>query len=230
MLRSRKQTSKIQRQVMAHVFISHLHTDRELAHGISLSLNEYGVTAFVAHDDIEPMEEWQEEIRQALLKMNLLVALLSPGFESSAWTDQEVGAAVGRDIPVVPVRMGKDPYGFIGKYQALSIDPNDDDADKEIAEFAFSQLIQAATGTDVYIELLRWSDSYAMSNRLAKYLPTLVALSVDQEESLVNAFNSNYQVGRADRIRDQIIQVLYNLTGHPYYILGSTYPKLLIHE
>ena len=26
---------------------------------------------------------------------------------------------MGREVPVVPIRLGKDPYGFIGKYQAI---------------------------------------------------------------------------------------------------------------
>jgi len=75
--------------------------------------------AFVAHEDIEPTAEWQEEIEIALSTMDAFLVMLTPGFCESKWTDQEVGFAVGRRIPVVPIKLKLNPYGFIGKYQAL---------------------------------------------------------------------------------------------------------------
>ena len=61
-----------------------------------------------------------EEIDLALRSMHALSALLTPDFHLSDWTDQEVGFALGRGVLVVPVRLGLDPYGFIGKVQGLS--------------------------------------------------------------------------------------------------------------
>ena len=101
------------------VFISHKAEDKLLANDVKKSFLTYHVASFVAHEDIEPMKEWQSEIERALLSMDLLVALLTPEFSESNWTDQEVGVAIGREVPVVPIRLGKDPYGFIGKYQAI---------------------------------------------------------------------------------------------------------------
>src|SRR5205823_2110310 len=43
-----------------------------------------------------------------------------PDFCASKWCDQEVGFAIGAQKLVVPVRLGADPHGFIGKYQAIS--------------------------------------------------------------------------------------------------------------
>jgi len=51
--------------------------------------------------------------------MDALAAILMEGFKESKWCDQEVGAAVGRDVLIIPVRKGLDPYGFIGKYQGI---------------------------------------------------------------------------------------------------------------
>lgn len=80
---------------------------------------DYGVSSFVAHDDIEPTSEWQAEIESALATCDGLLALLHPGFQESKWTDQEVGFALGRQLFIVPVRFGVDPYGFIGRFQAM---------------------------------------------------------------------------------------------------------------
>ena len=101
------------------LFISHL-----VAHKVKMSqlqgvLKSYGISSFVAHEDIEPTKEWQDEIEKALFSMDALTAILTPDFNKSKWTDQEVGAAIGRDILIIPVRKGLDPYGFIGKYQGL---------------------------------------------------------------------------------------------------------------
>jgi len=75
-----------------------------------------GVSCFVAHEDIHPGHEWQDEIENALASMDGFAALLTEGFHDSAWTDQEVGYALARGVPMIAVRLGRDPYGFIGKF------------------------------------------------------------------------------------------------------------------
>ena len=47
------------------------------------------------------------------------MALLHKGIKESDWCDQEIGVALGRDIPVIPVRVELDPYGLAGIFQAL---------------------------------------------------------------------------------------------------------------
>ncbi len=101
------------------VFLSHKSTVKENTSRIKQSLARCGVAAFVAHEDIEPTEEWQREIERALFSMDALVALLSDDYHDSNWTDQEVGVAIGRGVPVIAVRLGTDPYGLMGKGQGL---------------------------------------------------------------------------------------------------------------
>lgn len=101
------------------LFLSHISSIKEKASQLQSGLRHYGISAFVAHEDIEPTKEWLNEIEKALFSMDALAAILTPGFNDSKWTDQEVGVAVGRDMLVVPVRKGLDPYGFVGKYQGM---------------------------------------------------------------------------------------------------------------
>lgn len=101
------------------VFLTHVSAHKEFAADLQLALLKHAIYAFVAHVDIEPTREWQDEIEKALLTSDVLVALMTPDFHASNWTDQEIGICRGRGIPIMPVRMGLDPYGFIGKYQAL---------------------------------------------------------------------------------------------------------------
>ena len=101
------------------MFISHLTKDKEAASNLKTFLFDYGITGFVAHEDIEPTKEWQDEIEKGLATMDVLCAIVSPGFKESNWCDQEIGFALGRKCFIIPIRKGADPYGFIGKYQGI---------------------------------------------------------------------------------------------------------------
>ena len=102
------------------LFLSHLSADKKSVAALATALLPFRVSAFVAHVDIEPTKEWEPEIERALRSADALCALLTPDFHASNWTDQEIGIAIGRGILVFSIRAGKDPYGFIGKYQALT--------------------------------------------------------------------------------------------------------------
>jgi hypothetical protein len=101
------------------VFISHVHTARVQAGALRHALQRYAISAFVAHDDIDTSDEWREEILRSLMSMDAFVAILTPDFNFSKWTDQEVGIAVARDVLMIPIDRGVVPYGFLAKYQGL---------------------------------------------------------------------------------------------------------------
>lgn len=101
------------------LFISHISSFKKTIGHLKSVLERFGISSFVAHEDIEPTKEWQEEIEKGLFSMDALCAVLMPGFKESNWTDQEVGIAIGRGVLVIPIRKELDPYGFIGKYQGF---------------------------------------------------------------------------------------------------------------
>lgn len=108
------------RKRMFRLFISHLSAEKVFAAQIQEALLNYGISGFVAHNDIEPTLEWQTQIETALATADSLVALLHPAFHQSNWTDQEIGFAMGRGLPVFAIRFGQDPYGFIGRFQGFT--------------------------------------------------------------------------------------------------------------
>ena len=201
-------------------FISHVAEHKDLATEIKFSLEQYGIASFVAHEDIEPMKEWELEIESALFSMNILVALLTEGFSESKWTDQEVGVAVGRGVPIVPVRLGKDPYGFMARYQAIP----GSRTTAEIVHTIFLYVLRheglKEIGTDAYIAALANSGNFHRSNTLARFLPDIEHLSPGQEEALVEAFDNNGQVNGAYEIRDSIVGHLKRITGNDYGIVN----------
>lgn len=102
------------------LFISHISKDKEKATRLKDCLSPYAISGFVAHEDIHPTLEWQKEIERALHAMDAFVAILTPGFSKSVWTQQEVGFAVGRGVKIISLKMGEDPMGFISHQQALA--------------------------------------------------------------------------------------------------------------
>ncbi|HVY12922.1 MAG TPA: toll/interleukin-1 receptor domain-containing protein [Alphaproteobacteria bacterium] len=102
------------------LFISHVHSVKKSAANLRDALQQYGISAFVAHEDIDTSDEWREEILRALMSMDVFAAILTSDFNSSKWTDQELGVAVARDVLMIPINKGENPYGFLAKYQALA--------------------------------------------------------------------------------------------------------------
>jgi hypothetical protein len=52
------------------LFISHLSVFKAKVGELQMALRRYGISGFVAHVDIEPTREWQDEIESALLSMD----------------------------------------------------------------------------------------------------------------------------------------------------------------
>ena len=82
------------RKRMFRLFVTHLSAEKVLAAQLQEALLNYGISGFVAHNDIEPTLEWQSQIETALATADSLVALLHPEFHESNWTDQEIGFAM----------------------------------------------------------------------------------------------------------------------------------------
>ena len=170
------------------VFLSHKAEVKKEAARLKEKLTIFGVSGFVAHEDIHPTKEWQNEIESALFSMDAFVALMTDGFHDSFWTDQEVGVAFGRGVPIICVKLGKDPYGFIGKFQALSC--SWDDTAKEIVKI----LVKHDRMLNAFIRAIPGCDSYDNGNTLAEILPSIGHLSDQQASLLISAFNENGQV------------------------------------
>ena len=197
-------------------FISHTSEFKERAKDMQTSLTRFSIASFVAHEDIEPMKEWETEIERALFSMDLLVALLTPGFSESKWTDQEVGVAVGLRVPVVAIRMGKDPYGFIGRFQGLRGSLSSNEIAEEIFEFTLKHHALHAQSINAFIMALDQAPSFTRANALAGFLEAIDNLTEDQEAALVEAFNSNPQVNHAYDILPVIVEHLKRMTGNSY--------------
>lgn len=177
------------------LFLSHVSAHKIAVAELKKELKVWGVSAFIAHEDITPSLEWQDEIELALRSMHALAALLTPDFHQSNWTDQEVGFALGRGSLVVPVRLGLDPYGFIGKVQGLS---GSLEQPARIARLLFDILLShPATHRHMRSGLayaFGESGSYSRAISLSKIIATVTDFSDDEKAVIQRACKSNDQV------------------------------------
>ena len=205
------------------VFLSHKTEVKREAGALKERLQVYGALCFVAHEDINPTKEWQEEIEKAMTSMDVLVALMTTGFHDSNWTDQEVGFALGRGVPVIAVKLGLDPYGFIGKFQALSC--NWDAVPLELIRL----LIKKPHMLDAYIGSVERCSSFDHGNTLAKILPDIEKLTEDQVRRLVEAFKENSELrgsfgfngSKPYYYGDGLVAHLSRITGREYRQLSK---------
>lgn len=127
------------------VFLSHKWEDALYVGAVKKILGDnYGIDAFVAHDDIEPSKRWREVIKAALSSCHALVAVMHEQFHDSQWCDQEVGWALGRNLPVVTVRregVPRKPDGFLEEHQDITVSAKFGSGERFVAEKIFEVVL-----------------------------------------------------------------------------------------
>ncbi|WP_272698858.1 toll/interleukin-1 receptor domain-containing protein [Desulfovibrio sp. Fe33] len=217
--------SRIWKEGKYRVFLSHKVQYKVQTAKLKAELAAYGIDCFVAHEDIHPTKEWQEEIENALFSMDAFIALMTDNFSDSAWTDQEVGVAYGLQVPMIAIDLGKTPYGFIGKFQALRC--SWEEAPKKIVPL----LINEEKVLDAYIGVVEKCSSFNEGNTLAQLLPHIEQLSLAQANRLIEAFNANSQVSGSHGFQGEhpdvygpgLQKTLERITGDKYI---KTYSKI----
>jgi hypothetical protein len=201
-------------------FLSHKAGHKAKASKLKEELEKYGISCFVAHKDIKPTKEWGQEIENAIFSMDILIALMTEDFHDSDWTDQETGVAVGRHILIIPVKIGKDPYGFIGKYQALA------GTWKNISKMAkdvFNIIVEhPSTKTRARRAAIHaFKDSFSFDTSkffVTEILPNFEKLEEAEIEEVISAFNTNSQISDCFSAQNRLPNLLYKWTGNRYHI------------
>lgn len=114
--------SEKEESLRLNVFLSYSSKDYNLAKNLKLFLEAFGIDVFLAHADIEPTKEWEEEIYKQLKECDIFIPILTNNFKESKWTDQESGIAYNEHKKIIPIMIDLVPYGFIGKFQGMRMD------------------------------------------------------------------------------------------------------------
>jgi hypothetical protein len=206
------------------LFISHRDTHKAEAKILANSLEDYGISSFVAHDTIEPMSTWQNEIIKGLETMEIMLVYLTDDFHESVWTNQEVGFALGRNIPVISLKLGvTDPSGFIGERQALKYKSHDThqtalDIYNLIAEkLGNKHRLQTALINAFCIS----PDFTETKKRFDRMSRVVNSLNDDEVDVIIKAFHRNDQLHKAGHLvsnNNRLIRFLNHATSKTYEI------------
>ena len=97
----------------ANIFLIHAHSDRETVHKLYTRLIKDGIHAWLDVERLQPGQDWQNEIRNAILKSQVIIVCLSRGFEKQqGYRHEELKLALekanflpGDEIFIIPVRL-----------------------------------------------------------------------------------------------------------------------------
>jgi hypothetical protein len=182
---------------------------KKFASELQQALDHYGITSFVAHKDIKPTAEWQNEIELALSTCDALVALLHPEFHESEWTDQEIGFVMGRAMPVFSVTLGEAPYGFIGKTQAFNgIGKTATALAREIFDALRKNKQTQDKMAEVVVTLFENSGSFDAAKARMSYLEELTVWKPGFANRIKNAAENNGQISSAWGVPERVTALL----------------------
>jgi len=185
-------------EVGFRLFISHVSEHKHHISKLKQNLSIFGVSSFVAHEDIEPTQDWQNEIEAALNTMNALTAVTTKEFKKSLWTDQEVGYALGRGIKTIAVMVGELPHGLLARQQALK---GNFDNIPELAKGIVSILLKdpktQSFMRDMLINALLKSSSWANTKLIMEQIEQIESFSTENLDNFEKALKENSQVKNA---------------------------------
>jgi hypothetical protein len=191
------------------LFMSHVTDDKILASEVKQKLLTKGISAFVAHEDIEPTKKWEEEIEKALATCDALVAFITPKFHESNWTDQEVGYCIRRRVLIVPVSIGMTPYGFMGKYQGLQCKNSDAN---EIAEKLFdilmNQDLTSAKIAEALVCAFENASSFESGRKLSQHLKKIKTWTPDLLRRIEQAVEQNFELSEGFGVPERVKRIV----------------------
>lgn len=195
------------------LFLSHVSTYKVQASALAAALRSFGVSAFVAHEDIEPATEWEGAIILGLNTMDALAAFLTPGFKESNWADQEVGISIGRGVLVIPIRLGLDPYGFIGKYQGFqAVSRQGADLASEMVAILSRHQLTRQKMAHALVTSFSESSSFAEARSRVRYLDLIQEVPAPLSARLRQAVSENPQIREAWGVPERVEEFLSRRT------------------
>ncbi|MEP7134518.1 MAG: toll/interleukin-1 receptor domain-containing protein [Chloroflexota bacterium] len=96
-----------------HVFLVHAHSDKDTVHKLYTRLLKDGIHVWLDAENLQPGQDWQNEIRKAILKSDVVIVCLSRGFDKQhGYRHEELKIAldkakllIGDEIFIIPVRL-----------------------------------------------------------------------------------------------------------------------------
>ncbi len=125
------------------VFLSYSHKDRELAKKMARHLEGIGCCA-VWDEKVRPGDRFSETLRHGIAHAHVFLPILTANAVKRPWVHQETGYAMGLEVPVLPVAIGRIPGEMIRELHALTVRPDLRDLKPEVLAAAVEHLLGCA--------------------------------------------------------------------------------------
>lgn len=208
------------------LFISHRDNFKREAKQLAEELAEYGISSFVAHDNIEPMKKWQNEILDALDSMEIMLAFVTDDFHGSEWTNQEVGYALARNTPIISFKLqSASPKGFIADTQAVMGSLTDIKSSTAVlyellADGLGNRDRMQAALVQAFCDSPDWRQTTIRFNRLMKFV---MHLTDEELNKIIQAYALNDQLNTATYLINEharLEKFLKKVTGQNF-VMGA---------
>lgn len=191
-------------------FISYSSGIKRTAGKIKAYLDNYGFNCFLAHEDIPPQTVWPAEILKELGKCNLFLPLLTPGFTTSFFCQQETGFAYSRKVEILPVMISKAPMGMIADIQAVRFNK------KQFEKSCWKIVEHVAKNTSLsepilYALIKEFGESGTYNEaceRAEKLLSNEFSFTRRQIRKIKKHIYNNSQINETKKARDAIFQFM----------------------
>lgn len=100
-------------KISLKIFLCHSHGDRVTVHALWSRLKKDGVDVWLDRENLQPGQNWEREIRKAILKSDVVIACLSKGFnKQKGFRHEELKIALKKadlipddEVFIIPVRL-----------------------------------------------------------------------------------------------------------------------------
>ena len=175
------------------IFLSHSHMDKKIASELKSNLSRYGLSVFLAHEDIEVGAHWPSKLYEEIQNSKIFIMLLTKNFHSSKYTDQETGIAIGCKKKILPICIdGTIPYGFAYTIHAITCSyPFEESKIENVAKICkIKPVSNSFSDLDKLLSELANSDSYAKSIRISSKLKQYGNFSESQIFQLISTLDN----------------------------------------
>lgn len=177
------------------IFLSHTEKYKKLAGEIKSSFKDFGIEVFLAHDDLTPSKDWRDELVRNIKTCDIFIPLLTEDYSDSQWTDQECGMAYYDNKIIIPLKIDVDPYGFIGKYQALKFNSKlISESCEEILDIIWEHKSLEEQLKDCLIRAFIRSITFRGAERRAERLDKYKSFTEEQIEEIIRGSIKNTQI------------------------------------
>ncbi len=194
-------------------FISYSHTDRKYGAQAKAVLEDVGIEAFLAHDDLHVSDEWRDRIIEELKRCDIFVPLLSDNFLKSKWAPQEVGFIISRpEVVIAPLSIdGTTPFGFMSHVQGRMIPDGTITRELLVLPLARRMPRQILPGL---IKFAANARSFRSAEATMKPLvPLFPVFTPEEAQTLAEACVENNQIWPAQLCKDEYLPELIRVHG-----------------